>query len=288
VSRGEGTSAITLTDAAEQLGVHYMTAYRYVRTGRLEAMRRGGHWEVDPASLRALLDSSASTPADDRAGVRASGQRRAKGKALERRILDLVQSLVRGDEPAAWRQVEDFLASGMDPEDLYLDVLSRALREIGSEWERGALSIGDEHRASAVMVRLLGRLGPRFARRGRRRGTIVLGAPAGDRHSLPTALLADPLRGRGFDVVDLGADVPADAFVVAVARADRLRAVGIAATTARPTTIKAAITAVHAFDPEVPVVLGGEAVPDAKAARRWGAQHFTAGAREAVEILDPG
>ena len=33
----------TLPEVAEKLGVHYMTAYRYVRTGRLPARTRGGH-----------------------------------------------------------------------------------------------------------------------------------------------------------------------------------------------------------------------------------------------------
>jgi excisionase family DNA binding protein len=37
---------ITLTEAAELLGVHYMTAYKYVRTGRLAATKVGGGWRI--------------------------------------------------------------------------------------------------------------------------------------------------------------------------------------------------------------------------------------------------
>ena len=40
-------SLITLQEAADRLGVHYMTAYRYVRTGRMPATRaraRSGGW----------------------------------------------------------------------------------------------------------------------------------------------------------------------------------------------------------------------------------------------------
>ena len=36
----------TLQQVAERLGVHYMTAYRYVRTGQLIATRRDGRWTV--------------------------------------------------------------------------------------------------------------------------------------------------------------------------------------------------------------------------------------------------
>ena len=42
---------LTLPEAAEELGVHYMTVYRYVRTGRLPAKRVGGTWQIAPADL---------------------------------------------------------------------------------------------------------------------------------------------------------------------------------------------------------------------------------------------
>ena len=41
-----------LQEAADRLGVHYMTAYRYVRTGRLPATRIGSQWWVDPGDLK--------------------------------------------------------------------------------------------------------------------------------------------------------------------------------------------------------------------------------------------
>ena len=42
---------VTLHEAAERLGVHYMTAYRYVRTGRLPAERDGAHgWSTRSSS----------------------------------------------------------------------------------------------------------------------------------------------------------------------------------------------------------------------------------------------
>jgi len=42
-----GRQPMTLQEAAERLGVHYMTAYRYVRTGKLPAEKVGVHWMVD-------------------------------------------------------------------------------------------------------------------------------------------------------------------------------------------------------------------------------------------------
>ena len=45
---------ITLQEVAERLNVHYMTAYRYVRTGRLAARREGGHYQVSAAEVEKL------------------------------------------------------------------------------------------------------------------------------------------------------------------------------------------------------------------------------------------
>jgi excisionase family DNA binding protein len=273
---------ISLQEAADRLAVHYMTAYRYVRTGRLPAVRANGQWAIEPAAVRAFqarLSEPAARPTK-RAGSR-SGSARARDRVIE----GLVRALAHGDEAALWRQVEDQLAYGTGPEALYLDLLAPAMGRIGDAWASGALDVGEEHRASTVMHRVVGRLGPRFATRGRRRGTLVLGAPPREQHALPVSFLADPLRGRHFDVVDLGADVPVDAFAASLRRADRLVGVGVCATTGSERAIRATVKALRAAA-EVPIVLGGAAVEDARAATRLGADHYSGSAREAIAIFE--
>ena len=181
---------LTLQEAADLLGVHYMTAYRYVRTGRLPGTRVGAHWHVRHADLDKI---AAAAPAGRNDGARVGRRRRT----MLRRLTSL---LVQGDEAEAWRLLQAALGSAYSPEDLYFDVLGPAMRRVGDDWAAGRLDVADEHRATVVMYRLVGRLGPLFARRGTARGAIVLGAPTGDPHGLATALVADPLRGpRLFD-----------------------------------------------------------------------------------------
>ena len=50
---------VTLHEAAERLGVHYMTAYRRVRMGILPARKIGGTWWIDPADLDRPVTASA-------------------------------------------------------------------------------------------------------------------------------------------------------------------------------------------------------------------------------------
>jgi excisionase family DNA binding protein len=282
-----GEDLLSLAEVAQLLGVHYMTAYRYVRTGRLRATKRGGSWVVDAGDLeqfrnaapgaatspppgdapdgsqegspaRAGTKSGARTGAKSgaEAGARSSATRRAYPGRLEDR-------LVHGDEGGAWAVVEEALGSSMTPEEVYTAVMAPAMASIGERWARHELDIEDEHMASTIVQRLAGRLGPRFARRGRHRGTVVLGAPAGDAHGIPVMLMADLLRGRGFDVVDLGADTPPAAFARAAAGVDRLVAVGICATRAdNDGAISAAVSAI-AEATGAPVILGGQGVDDA-------------------------
>jgi methanogenic corrinoid protein MtbC1 len=196
-----------------------------------------------------------------------------------------VDRLTRSDEAGAWSIIDDAVGGGMDPDVVYLELLAPALADVGERWAQGEITIGQEHQASGLVLRLIGRLGPRFARRGRKRGTLVVGAPAGDVHSLPSALLSDLLRGRGFDVIDLGADVPAASWASTCATATNLAGVGIGASTpGNDDAIAAAIAAIRT-ESSAPIVLGGGAVTDAAHARRLGASSYSATFEDAVDQL---
>ncbi len=267
---------VTLQEAADDLGVHYMTAYRYVRLGLLNAVKDGGVWRVSREALDAFR-SAASAPAASAAPVG-----RKKAPWAER----LEFCLVAGDNRGAWNVVEAALAAGMDPEDIYTRVLSPAMGSIGARWSRGELDIATEHRASGIALRLIGRLGPRFVRRGRTRGSVLLGAPTGELHALPLAMLSDLVRSGGWEVSDLGADVPAESFARAAQTLPRLVACGLSVTT--PLVLEAAeetVRAVHTLVPGVPVVVGGQAI-DADVAARLGADGFAGDGRSLLALLD--
>lgn len=263
-----------LREAAEFLGVHYMTVYRYIRTGRLPARQAGSQWEVSAADLKRFGRAAKVT------GGR--GKRlRLDSNAAER----LVARLLVSDENGSWAIVQEALAGGAAPRDVYVELFGPALRTIGELWARGNITVADEHRASVVVHRLVGRIGPLFRARGPRTGTVIVGAPAGERHGLPTAFVADMLRSRGLEAIDLGADVPADAFAACAADAESLTGIGIAVTLTRHrgslgtlirTLKKAGVTA--------PIVVGGAGIT-ATQARTLGADHWAHDIDDAVRLL---
>lgn len=260
---------IGLREAAERLGVHYMTVYRYVRIGQLPAERQGATWRVAIEDL-------------DRLHLPDPGPSRSRASRRKRPTW-LLDRLVAGDEAGAWLIVEEALASGNSASEIYVNVLVPALRAIGEQWADGRLSIAAEHRASAVATRLVGRLGPMFARRGLSRGTVVLGAPPDDLHALPSAIVADLLRGRGFDVLDLGANTPVSSFVESAREASRLVAVIVGATSndsvARLSEIAVALRNAGIG---APIYFGGRAVPSESIARGLGADGWSGHDADAV------
>lgn len=261
--------AVTLQEAADLLGVHYMTAYRYVRLGQLPASKVGPTWRVALADVEAM-----------RAGPPRTGGRKHKAPWAER----LRARLLAGDEAGAWGVVEAALTAGADPAEIHLDVLAPAMRAVGELWATGEIDVADEHRATVVASRLVGRLSPRFARRGRSRGCVVVGCAEGERHALPTLLLADVLRSAGWSVIDLGADVPMSSFVTAVEGEGSLVAVGVScswegAVPGAVETVAALRSAVS-----VPVLAGGPAAVLAESS--MGATAVAVDARAACESLE--
>lgn len=243
------TNEIGLREASEVLGLHYMTVYRYVRTGKLAARREGGDWLVRRSDLEAL----AREP-------QAPVERGRRGHPRhEARVGRLVTTLLAGDEAGAWTVISEALAAGATASAISIELIGAAMRQIGERWESGTASVADEHRASVIAHRLIGRAGAHVSRRGRHRGRIVLGAPAGEMHSLPSALLADVLREQGFEVHDLGANVPTDDFVAFVAGLEPVWAVGVVVTTNPPS--RALVPLVRELRRRTggPVVVGGAA-----------------------------
>jgi len=278
---------MNLKQAAAALGVHYMTAYRYVRTGRLRARRAGTEWVVHPDDLSAFSTErglSAERGLSTERGLSGSRADEA-GPGVDWRDR-LRRTLVTGDETAAWRVLEQALAAGLRPADCYLGLLVGAIDDIA---ERSTAPIGpvaEEYLATATAARLAARLGARFRRPGRSRGTVVFGAVLGEYHTLAISVVADLVRLQGFSCLELGANVPPEAFAGAASGASRLVAVGVGVKTATHLdAVRQTVDAVHAVDPGIPVVLGGQAAAELAAAGLTGADAWAGDGLRAVEVI---
>ena len=268
------STLLTLQEAADELGVHYMTAYHYVRVGRLPADRSKGRWWVARDDLNVLVRPSVGA----KRGHRGSPDWTSHRRRLRARLLT-------GDSAGAWSVVEDALRGGAQPAAIYVELVGPVLREIGTQWERAHVTVADEHRATAAARRVVGRLGPMFNRRGRTRGAVLIGGAAGDAHELPAAMLSDVVRGAGFAVVDLGANAPIESFVETAQRVSCVAICISAATDGGRATAVKTMRALRAEEINAPTLLGGPSI-GAPAASKAGADGWAADAIGAVAEIE--
>jgi MerR family transcriptional regulator, light-induced transcriptional regulator len=183
-------------EAADTLGVHYQTAYAWVRQGTLPARKTGRGYDVSHDDVSALAAHRASgTPPRPEVRVR-------DWPVQADRLYD---AIVSGDETLA-RHDLDRLARGVPLIDLCERVFAPALRRVGQEWTVGRLSIAAEHRASAICERLIAARVHQPP--GRPRGIAVTATPPGERHALPALMAAACLREDRWLVHHLAADLP--------------------------------------------------------------------------------
>jgi len=262
---------MTLQQAADRLGTHYMTVYRYVRLGRLPARKVGGTWQVEESDVEALI----------RGGEQAVRPRPSAdwSARLEARMLE-------GDEAGAWGVVEAALTSANTPSQIYTDLMVPALTSIGSRWHRGEVTIAQEHLATAVAMRLIGRLGPHFARKGRPKGVVVVSTPAEERHGIPSLIISDLLRGAGFQVLDLGTDVPPDSLGQILEQVDGLTAVCVSSSRlGADAAVRATTSSIRSAVPGVPIFLGGASVGNVDHALELGGDGWAPDGPGAVDLV---
>jgi MerR family transcriptional regulator, light-induced transcriptional regulator len=238
-------AALDLSEAARELGVHYQTAYRWVREGALRAVKVGKSYRVRRRDLDRFVQRRESGTAPRRIHVRNWGYQ----------IDRLHEALRRNDERSASDQIDRLARGGVSPAELCDDLLAPVLRRIGEEWAAGAATVADEHRASAMCERLLARLP---ARRTRVRGTAVVGTRSGEHHALPALMAAVALRWDGWRVHHLAADIPS-ADLAAFLERERPDLLVLSAT--MPAADAAAAAPQSARELGVPVLIGGPGRP---------------------------
>lgn len=192
---------IDLQSAADELGVHYQTAYRWVRSGRLPAMTVDGKYQIERRDVAALVN-------DRLAPHKPAGP---TGRRMSTASAAMYRALIEGDEGAATALARSIVADGGPITDFIQQVLVPPLQRIGLDWSEGRASVWEEHRASAITERILGEIAR--SPRGRRRGTAMVAAAEGDRHSVATTMAAVALRDNNWTVHHLGADIPNDELI---------------------------------------------------------------------------
>jgi 5-methyltetrahydrofolate--homocysteine methyltransferase len=129
----------------------------------------------------------------------------------------LIEAITEMREEDALKLTNELLDDGASPSDI-LAACRDAMDVIGTRFECGEAFIPELMLAGEMMTAITGVLKPRMAEEasGEKLGKIVLGTVQGDIHDIAKDIVSFMLDLNGFEVTDLGVDVPPDKFVETV------------------------------------------------------------------------
>jgi corrinoid protein of di/trimethylamine methyltransferase len=138
--------------------------------------------------------------------------------------------ILEGEKEEAVKLAKLSLEMGIDPRESINAGFTAGIQEVGRLWEEGEyflpeLVVGAEAMKGALQV-LDGEL--QKSKKGSALGRIVIGTIEGDIHDIGKSLVASIFSANGFDVIDLGLDVPVEKFVQ-VAKETQAQVIGISA-----------------------------------------------------------
>ena len=198
-------------------------------------------------------------------------------------LKELYDGVVNGENDAVAAGVHSALAQEVPPETILNEALIPAMAEVGRLFEAQEYYVPEMLLSAMTMQGGLDILRPLLASSGQKpAGTVVMGTVQGDLHDIGKNLVIIMLEGAGYQVVDLGVDVPPGKFIQAAQGAAQLIGMSAMLTTTMPNmqvTIDALVAA--GVRNNVKIMVGGAPLTQAYA-QQIGADGYAADASAAV------
>ncbi|MCP4625783.1 MAG: dimethylamine corrinoid protein 3 [bacterium] len=125
------------------------------------------------------------------------------------------QAVLEGDEEAAEAMANKVIAEGINPVEIINEGLSPAMTEVGDGFANEEIPLPGVLVAAEAMTKAIKIMEPHIPKEdvAEKLGTVVIGTIEGDIHDIGKRIVATMLKVYGFEVHDLGRDVPIDVFV---------------------------------------------------------------------------
>jgi len=125
------------------------------------------------------------------------------------------QAVIEGDEEAAEAMAYKVIAEGINPVEIINKGLSPAMTEVGDGFAKEEIPLPRVLIAAEAMTKAIEIMEPHIPKEDvvEKLGTVVIGTVEGDIHDIGKRIVATMLSVYGFEVHDLGRDVPIDVFV---------------------------------------------------------------------------
>ena len=201
---------------------------------------------------------------------------------------DLADAIIKGDNVASKEIAQKLVDDGVSASEILNEGLVPGMNVVGQKFKANEMYIPEVLIAARAMHAAMDIIKPLLAETGvEMKGTVVIGTVQGDLHDIGKNLVGMMLEDGGFQVIDLGVDIPADKFVQAV-KENNVKVIGLSALlTTTMSGMKEIIDALKA-DPatsDTKVMVGGAPLTQ-EYADSIGAAGYAPDASSAVDLAN--
>jgi 5-methyltetrahydrofolate--homocysteine methyltransferase len=205
-------------------------------------------------------------------------------------LSNIKEAVMKGKTKEIGALVQTALDEGADPQDIINNYLIAAMTEVGARFEANKIFVPEMMIAARTMQNGLAVIEPLLSGENfkpEKLGTVVIGTVFGDLHDIGKNLVVLMLESSGFNVIDIGVNVPVETFVEK-AKALDADVVGISSLlTTGDANMKTTVAAFKNSDmnAKVKIICGGAAVIEKRAKEQWGADGYAQDAASAVRVI---
>ncbi len=199
----------------------------------------------------------------------------------------LKEAIIVGDEKGVEAQVHKVLDEGGKAQDILKNGLIAGMEVVGKRFKAGEMFLPEVLLSAEVMHKGLNILNPLLAKTGHKGlGTIVIGTVEGDIHDIGKRIVGFLLEGTGYNVIDLGVDIKAEAFAQAVEKhkADVLGMSALLTTTMLNMGKTIDILKEKGLRDKIKIIVGGAPISE-QFAKSIGADGYAPEAGSAVDMV---
>lgn len=195
----------------------------------------------------------------------------------------LIDSIISGDKKNAQVFVTDLLKD-KSPFDIIESAIVPALKDVGDKYERGEFFLPQLMLAAETVQHVFSKIKEKFPGSVMKsRGKVLLATVKGDIHDIGKNIVKALLQNHGFEVIDLGKDVPHET-IIKSAKENKVKLIGLSALmTTSLISLEKTINAIKNQLSDCLIMVGG-AVLTSEYAKKIGADFYAKDAMEGVKI----
>lgn len=131
-------------------------------------------------------------------------------KLLAQRFLDICLQFKYG---SAISEIQKAVDEGVSVNEIYLQVITPVMRELGRLWHLNKITVGHEHYCTAVTQMVMASLFPKIFSVEQKKRRLLSICVAGELHEIGARMVSDLFEMNGWDTIFLGADVPVESVI---------------------------------------------------------------------------